>query len=89
MSGGHYGRVYVYMLSMASELEHDIEINSMGDYKMPEDIKVHLLKVARTLETLAEAARDVEYLMSDDHGYDTMRELNSWKLSTKERKKCK
>lgn len=79
MSGGHYDYLYSRMNDLANAIRLD---SGNPEREMPDDIRLHMDWLAEEIEKLAEAAHDVEWLMSDDYGYDTLREhCESWKLS--------
>lgn len=89
MSGGHYDYAYSQMEQLAGHIKEDCDRwdkpwkDGWGEYDaMPADILAHMRWVAQQIETLADAAKDIEWLMSSDIGDDTLRErCESWKLS--------
>ena len=89
MSGGHYDYAYSRMSQLATDIRGDCEKyagpsrDQWGEYSaMPADILAHMNWVADRIDELAEAAHDIEWLMSCDYGYDTLRErCKSWKLT--------
>jgi hypothetical protein len=79
MSGGHYDYAYLQMSHLADAMLRDCE---NPDREMPDDIRLHMDWLAKEIKKLAEAAEDIEWLMSDDYGYDTIRgHCKSWELS--------
>jgi hypothetical protein len=96
MSGGHYDYAYSHLMTLASDIQADcIKYAKSGkdgngyEYEaMPPDIIAHMKWVSEQIELLAEAAHDIEWLMSDDYGYDTLRErCKSWHLTDHLREK--
>ena len=103
MSGGHYDYAYSKMSALASEIRSDVvkySVQRKLPYHnpwcegsgiaepMPGDILLHMAHIADQIERLAEAAHDIEWMMSYDYGYDTLRErCESWKLSEDARKR--
>ena len=98
MSGGHYDYAYGQMNVLAQNILDDVEKYSVKhedtwvkDYwydPIPEDIRQHMTFVALAIKELAEAAHDIEWMMSGDIGWDTLRErCESWKLSEEARER--
>ena len=96
MSGGHYEYAYGHMNRLVQAIREDIATRAedkedpwvKGEIieAIPPDILTHMEFVADRLEELAMAAHDLEWVMSGDYGYDTLRErCESWKLSQKAR----
>jgi hypothetical protein len=89
MSGGHYDYAYRSLESLAGRLREDVrkyltdgEEDGQEHRVMPLDVLAHMNFVADQLDKMAEAAHDIEWLMDQDYGYDTLRErCKSWALS--------
>jgi hypothetical protein len=95
MSGGHYDYAYGRIQDLAAAIKSDCaKYEKAGadrhgwEYEaMPSDILAHMAWVAEQLELLAQAAHDIEWLMSSDYGDDTLRErCDSWHLTDHLRK---
>ena len=98
MSGGHYEYAYGYMNTLAQNILDDVvkysqrtEDTWVKDYwyePIPQDIRDHMEHIANQIKELAMAAHDIEWMMSGDIGWDTLRDrCESWKLSEEARKR--
>lgn len=90
MSGGHYNYAFHHMDDLSSEIAKDAQHRSesyddgWGNIKepLPADIINHMMFISKEIAKLAQAAHDLEWMMSGDHDYDSLREqCESWQLS--------
>jgi hypothetical protein len=89
MSGGHYDYRYGQVRDLADAIYGDVQKHSKAftdDYgetvtAFPQPVLDAMRRCAAALEGAAEAARDVEWLMSGDYGKDSFLEAaNKWKI---------
>ena len=79
MSGGHYDYGYSKMLYLSEGIQDDAK---NMDNDLPDDIRAHMAYIAEQIKELSMAAHDIEWLMSYDYGFDTLRDrCESWQLS--------
>lgn len=80
MSGGHYDYGYRKLNDLAEQIRADALDTESVD--LPADIRIHMTFISNAIEDLANAAHDIEWMMSCDYGFDTLRDrCVSWRLS--------
>ena len=89
MSGGHYDYAFGRVRDLADEIYRDVEklsvsrTNDWGETlePPPEAVLDAMRRCAAALEVVAEAARDVEWYMSGDHGDETLVNIaKAWRI---------